>query len=1653
MASSLPRKLRKRPARFVVKRARPLLEPLEDRTLLAANLQAVATAATATSQQRLITPAIKLGTPTLSAPANGAVNLATNPTFAWTAVGGANVYRIVVATSAAALATGSANPVTSPALVVNNYTTKTSFIPAAGVLKGGVTYYWEIRASNTVTGSAGDWSIHKSFTTKVTPLPAPVLSSPAAGATGVSTTPTFTWAPVAGANTYRILVATSTAGLPTGTANPATSSTLIINATSASASFTPAPGLLKSGTTYVWEVSASNTSTGAGGVWSVPRAFITALPATTLTSPANQSTGVWTSPTFSWTAVSGANSYRIVVATSPTALPAGSANPVTSPSIVVNGTTSATTFVPAAGVLRGGTTYYWEVRATNSLNSTSSVWSASSSFSTVVPDLAAPGLLAPQKGVSGLTTTPTFSWSAVTGANTYRILVATSASALPTGNASPATNSGIVINATSTGTSFTPASGLLNGGTVYYWEVSAGNTATGAKGIWSTQSNFATAMIAPVLTSPAAGAKGTSATPTFTWAPATGADSYRILVASLATALPTGTADPTTNPALLINTTTSTPSFTPASGVLASGTNYYWEVRALNSATGVSSAWPAYSTFSTMVAAPVLTSPVDGATGVSTAPAFSWSAVTGANTYRLLISTTLADLPTGTDNPGTSANIVVNTTATSTTFISTSLAPGTTYYWQVRADNTTTGMSGLWSSQHTFSTAQAPLAAPALVGPANAATAQSTTPSFTWAAVAGADTYRILVSSISSALPTGTADPTINSSILVDATTSSTSFTPAASLLKYASTYFWEVRASSKATGAGGYWATRRSFTTGPTPLAAPTPASPANGATGQSTTPMFLWSSVTGANTYRILVATSASLLPSGSDDPTNTLTIDFKTTSTSFTPTSGTLSPGVTYYWEVRAGNTTSGTGGLWSTQRYFTTQPAALPAPTLVSPANAATGQSTTPTLTWTAVAGANIYRILIATTTSVLPSGTADPGTGLTLDVNSTATSYTVPSGMLSGGTTYYWEVRAGNTVTGAGGNWSSKFYFTTQPGTLAAPVLKTPANAATGQSVTPIFTWNSVSGANSYRILVATSTSLLPTGTADPGSGLTIDSTGTGTSYTPASGVLAAATTYYWQVRAGNTSNGAPGYWSSPFSFTTQPAPFAPPTLTAPANGATGQSTTPGFTWSSVSGANSYTILVATSASALPTGTASPGTGLVINSTTTSTSFTPASGTLNAGTTYYWEVRATNTTTGATGTWSSAFSFATAGLSITMGGFIKVAASSKVRTQAGLSSAEITNALYSGGAPAGLLGVVIGGPTSMDGYTWWKIDFGPGQYAGWTQSTGINPITAPFVRGIDVSHYQGTIDWTKASVGLSFVFMKASEGTSYVDPKLSTYMTGAKQQGLIPGVYHFTDGTLVNGDPVAGAQAEAQHFLATARSFIGTGYLPPVLDVEGSILNLSATVINTWVGTFLNYVEQSTGVRPMIYASKSALPFGQSPSQTKLWLAAWRYSGGGGDLNWVPNSSPWPQYTFWQYSSTTTVPGVSSTYTDGDVFYGTLAQLQALAGITSPQALPAATGRVATTRTPVPAPAGTSDPLLTAQLLALAEVSGRDNFALGIPAVGNSVDTSAGTSVQVGSSEASSTGSRSSKDTLSEVILGALLRRKPDSNGLQDLGLE
>ena len=218
-------------------------------------------------------------------------------------------------------------------------------------------------------------------------------------------------------------------------------------------------------------------------------------------------------------------------------------------------------------------------------------------------------------------------------------------------------------------------------------------------------------------------------------------------------------------------------------------------------------------------------------------------------------------------------------------------------------------------------------------------------------------------------------------------------------------------------------------------------------------------------------------------------------------------------------------------------------------------------------------------------------------------------------------------------------------------------------------------------------------------------------------------------------------------------------------------------------------------------------------------------------------------------------------------------------------------------------------------------------------------------TLAYADGIDVSHWQGTINWSKVkAAGMQFAFMKATESTTYTDTQLATNWAGVQAVGMYRGAYHFAR------PKVGTAPAQAKYFVSKVGSFQGAGTLPPVLDLEASG-GLGVTDLRNWTATWLQTVEQLTGRTPIIYVSPAFWEhyLGNSTAFTRypLWIAHYGVS-----TPRVPGG--WPTWTFWQRTSSGTVSGISGNV-DMNRFNGTTAQLASLANTTGGSSAPVPPG--------------------------------------------------------------------------------------------------
>ena len=191
-----------------------------------------------------------------------------------------------------------------------------------------------------------------------------------------------------------------------------------------------------------------------------------------------------------------------------------------------------------------------------------------------------------------------------------------------------------------------------------------------------------------------------------------------------------------------------------------------------------------------------------------------------------------------------------------------------------------------------------------------------------------------------------------------------------------------------------------------------------------------------------------------------------------------------------------------------------------------------------------------------------------------------------------------------------------------------------------------------------------------------------------------------------------------------------------------------------------------------------------------------------------------------------------------------------------------------------------------------------------------------------IRGIDVSHHQGEIDWARVrSSGIEFAYIKATEGTDFKDPSFAKSWSAAGAAGIKRGAYHFFR-LETPGD------AQASNFIATIPNEVDA--LPPAIDLEFSGYNNTrrpaAEDFQRELAIFWDAIVTRYKKVPVVYTTtdfqKQYLT--QMPIE-RLWIR---------EVVITP-LQPW---TFWQFSSRGRVHGVS-TFVDLNVFNGALAEFE------------------------------------------------------------------------------------------------------------------
>lgn len=177
-----------------------------------------------------------------------------------------------------------------------------------------------------------------------------------------------------------------------------------------------------------------------------------------------------------------------------------------------------------------------------------------------------------------------------------------------------------------------------------------------------------------------------------------------------------------------------------------------------------------------------------------------------------------------------------------------------------------------------------------------------------------------------------------------------------------------------------------------------------------------------------------------------------------------------------------------------------------------------------------------------------------------------------------------------------------------------------------------------------------------------------------------------------------------------------------------------------------------------------------------------------------------------------------------------------------------------------------------------------------------------------VDGIDVSHHQGNIDWEKVKVScpsLKFVYIKATEGKNYVDPRFKTNAKGASLAGYRVGAYHYFRMTSSAHDQFNNfkTQMDAVHL-----------DLLPMVDVETND-KMPRKQFQDSLKVFLGLLEKEYGKTPVIYGTQRSYNSYCAPEFNDYPLYIGRY---GASKPVVIGPS---HYTVWQFSDTGRIPGI------------------------------------------------------------------------------------------------------------------------------------
>ena len=194
-----------------------------------------------------------------------------------------------------------------------------------------------------------------------------------------------------------------------------------------------------------------------------------------------------------------------------------------------------------------------------------------------------------------------------------------------------------------------------------------------------------------------------------------------------------------------------------------------------------------------------------------------------------------------------------------------------------------------------------------------------------------------------------------------------------------------------------------------------------------------------------------------------------------------------------------------------------------------------------------------------------------------------------------------------------------------------------------------------------------------------------------------------------------------------------------------------------------------------------------------------------------------------------------------------------------------------------------------------------------------------------VKGVDVSSYQGDIDWSVLEAqNIKFAFIKATEGSGFVDPMFRENYGQAQKTALRVGAYHFFSYD-------SSGKTQAEHFISVVPKT--ENMLPPVIDVEFYGDNEkhppASAAVKKELSAMIETLKEHYGRYPVIYAVKKSydLYIADAFSECDIWIR---------DIIFKPRLSDRRAWTFWQYTNRKKLEGYNGKekFIDMNVFHGT-----------------------------------------------------------------------------------------------------------------------